>query len=142
MSEAKQGDTVKVHYTGKLENGMVFDTSTEREPLQFTIGEGQIIRGFEDAVVGMNPGDSTTTTVPADSAYGPYREDLVMSVERSRLPEDMEPEVGQQLQGQQEDGEDIVFTVTETTAENVTLDANHPLAGQDLIFDIQLVEIA
>lgn len=142
MAEVKQGDTVKVHYTGKLEDGLVFDSSVDREPLEFTIGEGQIIPGFEEAVVGLGPGDSTTTTVPPEKGYGPYRDDLVLSVERARLPEDMDPQVGQRLQSQQDDGETIVFTVTEIGEESITLDANHPLAGKDLVFEIELVGIA
>jgi len=142
MEEAKQGDTVKVYYTGRLENGMIFDTSLNREPLEFIIGEGQIIPGFEEAVVGMGPGDSTITTVLADSAYGPHQEDLVLSVARSQLPEDLDPQIGQRLQSQQEDGQALVFMVTEISEESVTLDANHPLAGQDLTFEIELVEIA
>jgi len=142
MAGARQGDTVKVHYTGKLENGLVFDSSVEREPLEFTIGEGQIIPGFEEAVVGLSPGDSTSTTVPPEKGYGPYREDLVMSVDRAQLPDGMDPQVGQRLQSEQEDGRTITLTVTEATEEKITLDANHPLAGKDLVFEIELVEIA
>ena len=142
MAEAKQGDTVKVHYTGKLEDGLVFDSSANREPLEFTLGEGQIIPGFEEGVVGLGPGDSTTVTVPPEKGYGAYRDDLVMAVERAQLPEDMDPQVGQRLQSQQDDGQTIVFTVTETAEESITLDANHPLAGKDLVFEIELVEIA
>ena len=142
MAEANQGDTVKVHYTGKLVDGLVFDSSANREPLEFIIGEGQIIPGFEEAVVGLGAGDSTTVTVPPEKGYGPYRDDLVMSVERAQLPEDMDPQVGQRLQSEQEDGQTVVFTVTETAEESITLDANHPLAGKDLVFEIELVEVA
>ena len=142
MAEAKPGDTVKVHYTGKLEDGMVFDSSAEREPMEFIIGEGQIIPGFEEAVIGLEPGNSTTTTVPPEKGYGPRRDELVVSVERAQLPEDMDPQVGQRLQSEQEDGQTIAFTVTETAEESITLDANHPLAGKDLVFEIELVEIA
>jgi len=141
MAEVAQGDTVKVHYTGKLESGMVFDSSVDRDPLEFTIGEGQIIPGFEDAVIGMGPGDATITTIPPEQAYGPHREDMVMQVERSQLPKELEPEVGQRLQSEQENGEKLVFAITEVTEESVTLDANHPLAGKELIFEIELVEI-
>ncbi|MBT4501380.1 MAG: peptidylprolyl isomerase [Gemmatimonadetes bacterium] len=141
MAEATQGDTVKVHYTGKLDSGMVFDSSVDRDPLEFTIGEGQIIPGFEDAVIGMGPGEATTTTIPPEQAYGPYREDMTMQVERSQLPKDLEPEIGQRLQGQQENGETVHFAITEVSEESVTLDGNHPLAGKELIFEIELVEI-
>ncbi len=139
-AQAKDGDTVKVHYTGKLEDGTVFDSSIEREPLQFTIGEGQLIPGFEQAVVGMSPGESKTVEIPADEAY-PYREEMVLVVDRDQLPEDLQPEVGQQLQMRQPDGQTILVKVIDVSELSVTLDANHPLAGKDLTFDIQLVEI-
>jgi len=142
MAEAKQGDTVKVHYTGKFEDGTVFDSSTDRDPLQFTIGEGQIIPGFEQAVIGMNPGESKTVDVPSEKAYGPHREELVMEVDRAKFPEHIKPEVGQQLQIPQAQGQAIIVTVTNISESSVTLDANHPLAGKDLTFDIELVEIA
>ncbi|MGB2728247.1 MAG: peptidylprolyl isomerase [Halobacteriota archaeon] len=141
MAQAKHGDTVKVHYTGKLEDGTVFDTSVDRDPLQFTIGEGQIIPGFEQAVLGMNPGESKTIRIPTDEAYGTRREEMVMMVDRNQLPADLNPEVGQQLQSRQPDGQTIVVTVTEVSESSVTVDANHPLAGKDLTFDIQLVEV-
>ena len=141
MAEAKNGDTVKVHYTGKLEDGTVFDTSIERDPLQFTIGEGQVIPGFEQAVAGMNPGESKTTKVPEDKAYGPRRKEMVLVVDRNQFPVDLKPKVGQQLQSRQADGRTIRVTVTEVSESSVTLDANHPLAGKDLTFDVQLVEI-
>ena len=141
MAQAKPGDTVKVHYTGKLEDGTVFDTSTDRDPLQFTIGERKIIPGFEQAVVGMNPGESKTIKVPMDEAYGPHREEMVMVVDRNQLPVDLIPEVGQQLQSRQPDGQTMVVTVIGVSESSVTVDANHPLAGKDLTFDIQLVEI-
>ncbi len=141
MAEAKQGDTVKVHYTGKLEDGTVFDTSTEREPLQFTIGQGQIIPGFEEAVVGMSEGESKTTQIPSDNAYGPHRGEMIVEVDRSQFPPNLDPEVGQQLQIRQPDGQAIVVTVTDLSDESATLDANHPLAGKDLTFDIELVQV-
>jgi peptidylprolyl isomerase len=142
MAQAKYGDTVKVHYTGKLEDGTVFDTSTEREPLQFTLGEGQIISGFEQAVVGMNPGESKTTKVLADEAFGPHIKEMVLVVERNQFPEHLEPKLGQRLQIRQADGQTIRITVTNISESNVTLDGNHPLAGKDLIFDIRLIDIA
>jgi FKBP-type peptidyl-prolyl cis-trans isomerase 2 len=141
MAQAKMGDTVKVHYTGKLEDGTVFDTSIDRDPLQFTIGEGELIPGFEQAVVGMNPGESKTTKVPADKAYGPHREEMVLVVDRNQFPVDLQPKVDQRLQIRQEDGRIIVVTVTDVSESSVTLDANHPLAGKDLTFDIRLIEI-
>ena len=141
MARAKYGDTVKVHYTGRLDDGTVFDTSANGDPLQFTIGGGQIIPGFEHAVVGMNPGESKTVKIPAEDAYGQRREDLVLEIEKSQLPEGLKPEVGLQLQSRQPDGRIIVLTIADISESHVTLDANHPLAGKDLTFDIQLVEI-
>ena len=141
MAQAKYGDTVKVHYTGRLDDGTVFDTSANGDPLQFTIGSGQIIPGFEQAVVGMNPGESKTVKIPAEDAYGQRREDLIIEVEKSQLPEGLKPEVGLQLQSRQPDGRIVVLTIADMTESHVTLDANHPLAGKDLTFEIQLVEI-
>jgi len=142
MAQAKHGDTVKVHYTGKLDDGTVFDSSAEREPLEFTIGQGNIIPGFEQAVVGMNLGDSKTEVIPIERAYGPYLEEMVVTIDRQQMPADMDPEIGQQLQIQQPDGQVIPVVITEISGSAVTLDANHPLAGEALTFDIQLVEIA
>jgi len=141
MPEAKKSDKVKVHYTGKLENGMVFDSSLDREPLEFEIGKGDIIQGFEEGVVGMNPGDSKTIEIPVEKAYGPRNEELAIEIQRNQFPDGIEPEVGQQLESEQEDGEVILFTVTSVTDSIVNLDANHPLAGRDLSFEIELVEI-
>jgi peptidylprolyl isomerase len=141
MAQAKTGDTVKVHYTGKLDDGTVFDTSADREPLQFIVGEGQIIPDFEQAVVGMNPGDSKTVQIPSDRAYGPHHEEMIMEVDRNEFPEDLEPKVDQRLQVRQSDGQTFAVTVTAVSESKVTLDGNHPLAGKDLTFDIQLSEI-
>ncbi|NLE52610.1 MAG: peptidylprolyl isomerase [Chloroflexi bacterium] len=141
MSEAKQNDTVRVHYTGKLDDGSVFDSSLEREPIEFTIGEGSVIPGFEQAVIGMNPGETKTVRLASDEAYGPYREEMVLTVNRNQFPPDIEPTVGQALQVQQTNGEPLVVTVSEVSDASVKLDANHPLAGKDLTFDIQLVEV-
>jgi len=141
MSQAKQGDTVKVHYTGKLEDGSVFDSSHEREPLEFNLGEGQVISGFEQAVEGMAPGESKAVEVAPEEGYGPRRDDMVLEVGREQLPEDLEPFVGQQLKLSQPDGEDVIVNVTEVDDEQVKLDANHPLAGEALHFDIELVDI-
>ena len=139
--QAESGDTVRVHYNGRLEDGTEFDSSVGREPLQFTLGEGSMIFGFEKAIIGMSLDQWKTVEIPADEAYGPYREELVLVVDRGELPPDLEPEVGQQLQMQQADGRVIPVTVIEVSESSVTLDANHHLAGKDLIFEIQLVEI-
>jgi FKBP-type peptidyl-prolyl cis-trans isomerase 2 len=142
MAQAKTGDTVKVHYTGKLNDDTVFDTSTNREPLQFTIGEGKVIPDFEQAVVGMKPGETKNIKIPSDRAYGPHREEMVVVVARSEFPEDLKPVVDQRLQVCQPDGQVFAVTVTDVSESKVTLDGNHPLAGKDLTFDIQLTEIA
>ncbi|HEX74745.1 MAG TPA: peptidylprolyl isomerase [Dehalococcoidia bacterium] len=138
---AKDGDTVKVHYTGTLEDGTVFDTSVEREPLEFTLGEGTLISGFEEAVKGMQVGQSKTVTIPAEEAYGPHRDDLVLVIERDQLPEGLNPEVGQQLQMQQTNDRTIAVIVTDVSETTITVDANHHLAGKDLTFEIELLEI-
>jgi peptidylprolyl isomerase len=142
LSKVKEGDTVKVHYTGKLtDDGTVFDSSREREPLEFTLGEGKLIPGFENAVVGMEEGDSTTVDLASEDAYGERREDLELEVSKSDLPENIDPQVGMQLQmQQQEDGQTIPVQITAVEDEYVKLDANHPLAGKDLTFDIKLIE--
>jgi peptidylprolyl isomerase len=142
MAPAREGDTVKVHYTGRLEDGEVFDSSTGREPLEFTIGSGQVIPGFDAGVAGMSPGDSKTITVSAREAYGLRQDDLVFGLTRDQLPPDFEPEVGQQLQLRARDGRVMAATVTGVTPIVINLDANHPLAGEDLTFDLELVEIA
>lgn len=141
MAQAKKGDTVKVHYTGSLEDGTVFDSSVNRDPLQFTLGEGQLVPGFEQAVEGMNSGESKTEKIPADKAYGPCMKELIMEVEKGQIPPDMKPEVGQQLQMRRDDGKVIPVTITEVSESKVTLDANHPLAGKDLVFKIELLEV-
>ena len=138
MSQVKNGDTVKVHYTGTLADGTVFDSSLEREPLEFTLGEGQLIPGFEKTVLGMSAGESRTVTIPAEEAYGPYREEMVLEVPRTQLPADMQPQGGMQLQVGEEQGEGMVVQITQVSDTNITLDANHPLAGKDLTFNIQL----
>ena len=142
MAHAKPGDTVKVHYTGKLDDGTVFDSSADREPLEFTLGSGSIIPGFERAVVGMNPGESKTEVIPTDDAYGPHLDEMVVVVDRQQMPPEIEPQIGQQLQLQQQDGQVLPVVITDVSGASVTLDANHPLAGEALTFDIKLVEIA
>lgn len=141
MAKAKAGDKVKVHYTGKLDDGSVFDSSEGKDPLEFTLGEGNIIPGFEKAVEGMEKGQSDTVTVEAEEAYGPYRDEMVFQVNSEEVPEDLDPKVGEQLQVRQPDGSTVVVMVKEVAEESITLDANHPLAGKELTFDIELVEI-
>ena len=141
MARAKEADTVQVHYTGKLEDGSVFDTSRDREPLEFTIGEGQVIRGFEAAVTGMEPGETKTATVAPQDAYGDYRDEMAITVDRSRLPDDLNPTTGQRLTVQKSDGEQMTVRVTDVSDSSVTLDANHVLAGRQLVFELQLVQI-
>jgi peptidylprolyl isomerase/FKBP-type peptidyl-prolyl cis-trans isomerase SlpA len=142
VAQAKEGDEVQVHYTGKLEDGTVFDTSQDGEPLSFTIGENRVIPGFESAVVGMEPGDSKTTEIEPDQAYGEHRDDMVMELDRDQIPEDVEPDVGQQLQLRLENGQTVPVLITALGEETVTIDANHPLAGRTLIFEIELVDVS
>lgn len=140
MTQAQIGNDVKVHYTGRLDDGTEFDSSREREPLGFTLGEGQLIPGFERAVIGMTVGDSKTVKVPAEQAYGPHHEEMVLEVPREQFPPNINPAVGQQLEMHQ--GERVIqVRVTEVSPKDVTLDANHPLAGQDLTFEIELVAL-
>jgi peptidylprolyl isomerase len=141
MSQAQDGNTVKVHYTGRLDDGSIFDTSDGRDPLEFKIGEGQVLSDFEQAVIGMTPGDSKNAMIPSEKAYGPRHEEMVIVVDRENVPQDVKPQVGQQLQIRDQQGQVFYVLVTEVTEANVTLDANHPLAGQDLTFEIKLMEI-
>ena len=140
-AQAKNGDIVEVHYTGTLENGTVFDTSEGRDPLKFTLGQGQMIPGFEQAVLGMEIGESKNFTIPADEAYGPYSDDLIQVVNREDLQPGLDPEVGQQLQGAQPGGGISVGIVTNVTDTTITVDFNHRLAGEDLTFEIELMSI-
>ncbi len=149
MVQAQTGSTVKVHYTGRLADGEVFDSSLDPpgdssgigEPLGFVIGSGQMIPAFEQGVIGMEPGESKTVNIPAEQAYGPHHPQGVMEVERSQFPPGMPLEVGSMIQGNAPSGDQVPFTVVEVTADRVTLDRNHPLAGKDLIFEIQLVQV-
>ena len=141
MAQAKQGDSVQIHYTGTLEDGTVFDTSRSRHPLQFTLGKGQVIAGFEQAVVGMNTGESKTTKIPVELAYGPRRDDRIITNNRDQLPPDLDPQIGQRLEMTQADDQNILVTVTGATDSTLTVDANHPLAGKPLTFDIELLAI-
>jgi len=139
--QAQNGDVVEVDYTGTLENGTVFDTSEGRDPLRFTLGEGQMIPGFEQAVLGMKVGESKTVTIPADEAYGPHSDDMVQVINREELTNIPNPEVGQQLYGSQPGGGTITGTITNVTDTTITVDFNHHLAGKDLTFEIELMSI-
>lgn len=142
MAQAKHGDLVKVRYTGMLEDGSTFDSSDGRDPLQFVVGEGMLIPAFEQAIVGMLPGDSRSVHIPADDAYGPYMDELILEVDKNQIPPYLSPEEGMQLQITQDDGSSTVVKVVKLTDEKVFLDANHPLAGKDLTFSIELVDIS
>jgi peptidylprolyl isomerase len=141
MAQAESGDKVKVHYTGRLDDGTVFDSSHDRDPLEFTLGENQVISGFEKAVIGMDEGESRTVQLTPDQAYGSHDQRLVMEVSRDQIPGHIDLSVNDRLQLRRQDGGTFVVTVTNLSESKVTLDGNHPLAGQDLTFDIQLVEI-
>jgi peptidylprolyl isomerase len=142
MTQAKTGDTVKVHYTGTLSDGTEFDSSRGRDPLEFQLGEGSVIPGFENAVLGMSPGDTKTVTLPADAAYGARHDHLKQDVPRSAIPEEIELEQGMMLHAHGPEGQNLSFTVLSFDDDKVTIDGNHPLAGRDLTFTLQLVEIA
>lgn len=141
MSAAKSGDTVRIHYTGKLEDGTPFDSSEGRDPLEFALGGGQVIPGFDNAVEGMAVGEKKSVTVPPEEAYGPRHDQLIQDVPKSQLPDDLTPAVGMQLQTQSESGDVVRLAVTAVDDESITVDGNHPLAGKALNFDIELVEI-
>ena len=140
MPQAKAGDTVRIHYTGTLSDGTVFDSSSGRDPLEFTLGAGQVIPGVDTAVSGMEVGASRKVTIPADEAYGPRRDDMILAIPRDQVPPHINPEVGEQLQvGQGQ--EQFLVTVARVDEREVVLDGNHPLAGEDLTFELELVEI-
>jgi FKBP-type peptidyl-prolyl cis-trans isomerase 2 len=141
LSTIKEGDTVSVHYTGTLTTGEVFDSSKNREPLTFTLGQGQLIAGFEKAVIGLSEGDSTTAKIPAKEAYGEVNPEMIVDVPKNQLPTEIEARVGLQLQLNQPNGQAIPVQITEVKEETITIDANHPLAGKDLNFDIKVIEI-
>ncbi|BCB95303.1 peptidyl-prolyl cis-trans isomerase [Dissulfurispira thermophila] len=141
MQKATTGSIVKVHYTGKLSDGTVFDSSENREPLEFRVGDGHIIKGFENAIEGMSVGEKKTINISADEAYGPHRNDLIVRIERSQIPLDITPAIGMNLQIKQPNGV-INVVIADMDESSITLDANHPLAGKDLTFDIELVEVA
>ena len=141
MSQAKNGDTVKVHYTGSLNDGQIFDSSADREPLEFIVGAHRVVPGFEQAVLGMNVGESKTVHIPADQAYGQRDNRLIIRVPKSQLPPGMTVKLNDRLQMQGGDGRRMDVTVAEITDDALVLDGNHFLAGKDLVFDIELVEI-
>ncbi len=141
MAQVKKGDKVKVNYTGKLDDGTVFDSSEGRSPLEFTVGSGQVIKGFDEGVEGMEVGETRTVHIPVDKAYGESRKDLVVEVKRAELPPNIEFQVGQQYQITRPGGQPMVVTVKDTDEDKITLDGNHPLAGEDLNFDITLESV-
>jgi len=141
MTQAKSGDTVKIHYTGKLANGTVFDSSSNKDPLQFTVGSGQVIQGFDEAVTGMAVGETRTAEISCDKAYGPRDDNLIIMVDKKQVPPELKPKVGQRMEVGGSKGELLAVTVIEVGEENITLDANPPLAGEDLTFEIELLEI-
>jgi peptidylprolyl isomerase len=141
MSAAKAGDIVQVHYTGKFENGSVFDSSVKHDPIEVALGEHQVIRGFEEALIGMAPGETKTIKVPPEKGYGQRRQDLVVDFDRNKVPADLDVEVGKKLSVQGHGGQSRVAEVIDVTDDVIKLDANHPLAGRELTFDIQLVAI-
>ncbi len=141
MSLVKENDTVKVHYTGKLADGQVFDSSEGKDPIEFTLGQGQLIPGFEKGLIDMKLNEKKTINIPKDEAYGDSREDLVQEVQKSELPEEIKPEVGMGLVSKSQDGREMNLVVAEVKEESIVVDGNHPLAGKDLIFDLEVVEI-
>ncbi len=142
MSQAKSGDTVKIHYTGTLEDGTQFDSSQGRDPLEFQLGSGQVIPGFDKAVEGMAVGESKRVAIPPEEAYGEHQDQMVQDVPKSALPPEIEPEVGMALSARGQDGAEMRLTVTGVNDDTITVDGNHPLAGKELNFDIELVNIA
>lgn len=141
MAHATSGNTVKIHYRGTLTDGSEFDSSRERQPLEFTLGSGSVIPGFDKAVDGMAVGENKSFTIPCDEAYGPHNPNLIQEVPRGELPEGMEPQLGMRLSATVQGGQQIDLVVTHVTDETVHLDANHPLAGEDLTFEVELIAI-
>lgn len=141
MSQVKENDTVKVHYTGKLKDGKIFDSSKDGEPLEFTLGQGMLIPGFEKAVIDMKVNDKKTVDISMTEAYGEVREELFHKVENEQLPEELKPEVGLGLVSKDAQGKEHQFRIVEVDDDHVIIDGNHPLAGQELVFDLELVEI-
>jgi len=143
MAKAINGDKVTVHYTGKFEDGKEFDTSTDGQPISFELGTGYVIAGFDEAIVGMEPAESKTVTIPPDKAYGEYKKELVIKIEKDKLPPGSDPQIGQKLSANHSGNDSkITFTIVDVEEGILTLDANHVLAGRNLIFDIELIEIS
>jgi peptidylprolyl isomerase len=141
MTKAKNGDIVRINYSGRLTDGTEFDSSAGREPLQFRLGEGEVIRGLEEHVAGMEPGTKSTVTIPSEAAYGPHRPEAVQTVNRAAVAPEVDLRIGTKLQARDSSGDVMPVTVVEVDEQSVKIDANHPLAGQDLVFDVELVEI-
>ena len=141
MNQVKENNTVKVHYTGKLSDRQVFDSSEGKEPLEFTLGKGQIIPGFEKGLIDMKLNEKKTITIAKEEAYGDINDDLRQEVKRTQLPQDITPEVGMGLVSKSPDGQEMNLLVVEVREESIVIDGNHPLAGKDLIFDLEVVEI-
>ncbi|WP_158837771.1 FKBP-type peptidyl-prolyl cis-trans isomerase [Polaribacter sp. L3A8] len=141
MSQVKENNTVKVHYTGKLADGQIFDTSEGKEPIEFTLGEGSLIPGFEKGLIDMKVSEKKTITIVKEEAYGEVNKDLIQEVNKSDLPQDMEPQVGMGLVSKSPDGREMNLMVVEVKDESIVIDGNHPLAGKDLVFDLEVVEI-
>lgn len=141
MSQVKQNDTVKVHYTGKLANGEVFDSSLDRDPMEFQVGKGQLIPGFENGIIDMKVNEKKTLVIPVEEAYGEPRKELIQEVPKDKLPEEIKPEVGMGLVSTTPDGNEIQLVVKEVKDDAIVVDGNHPLAGQELTFDIEVVDI-
>jgi peptidylprolyl isomerase len=141
MAKAQDGNKVKVHYTGTLDNGTQFDSSVGREPLEFTIGEGMLLPMFEEIVIGLEPGETAKVKIPAADGYGLRNEELVIKIEKAKLPPTIVPEIGMKLQMRTPDGQPLVLNITDINDDNIIVDANHELAGLDLNFTIELVEI-
>ncbi|NNK40180.1 MAG: peptidylprolyl isomerase [Winogradskyella sp.] len=141
MSKVKENDTVKVHYTGKLTSGQVFDSSVNREPLEVQLGQGQLIPGFENGLIDMSVSEKKTINIAKEDAYGEVNDQLFHKVPKAELPEDIKPEVGMGLVGSAPDGSQQQFRVAQIEDDHIVIDANHPLAGQDLVFELELVEI-
>jgi FKBP-type peptidyl-prolyl cis-trans isomerase 2 len=141
MSQVKENNTVKVNYTGKLSDGQIFDTSEGKEPIEFTLGQGKLIPGFEKGLIDMKLNEKKTITIPQEEAYGDVNKDLIQEVQKTELPQDMAPEVGMGLVSKSPDGQEMNLMVVEVKEDSIVIDGNHPLAGKDLIFDLEVVEI-
>jgi FKBP-type peptidyl-prolyl cis-trans isomerase 2 len=141
MNQVKENNTVKVNYTGKLADGQVFDSSEGKEPIEFTLGQGQLIPGFEKGLIDMKLNEKKTITVTKEEAYGDINKDLIQEVKKTELPQDMTPEVGMGLVSKSPDGQEMNLMVVEVKDESIVIDGNHPLAGKELVFDLEVIEI-